>query len=298
MTSEVQTKQDETAAASVPWANLRFPPFPESALRTLNLVNDESAGMRQLSDLISSDPALCYEVLIIANSALLAQRHRVTSILQATVLLGTHTLKGICLTVAVRAYLGPSMSYPSVRAVWRHSLACALIAEQLSSAAAIDKGTAYTAGVVHEIGRFALAVLRPKDYAALLENHCGAASSIFERERELFVFDSREAAQYLITEWKLPSEFESIIRLQDGTRYLNELWSMRDLIEMCCHLADTAGFQVFPGCEVTPYPELLEAIPVRERSLFPIDISRLTFDIGNKINAIELGPSRPKQSSR
>jgi HD-like signal output (HDOD) protein len=269
------------------WANFRFPPFPEAALRVLKLVNDDTASMRQLSDVISADPALACEVLIIANSALMAQRHRVTSILQATALLGTRTLKGICLTVAVRAYLGPSMSYPSVRAVWRHSLACALIAEQLSAAAAVDKGTAYTAGVVHEIGRFALAVLRPKDYAILLEHHCGPASSILEPERELFGFDSREAGLHLIAEWRLPSQFESVVHLQNGTRYLHESWGMHNLTETCCHLADTAGFKLFAGCEVVPYLDLLEAIPIRERSLFPIDVSRLTFDIANKINAIE-----------
>ena len=290
MMTNVQTRQT-AVATPMHWANFRFPPFPESALRVLKLVNDDTTSMRQLSDVISADPALACEVLIIANSALLAQRHSVTSILQATVLLGLRTLKGICLTVAVRAYLGRSMSYPSVRAVWRHSLASALIAEQLSAATGVDKGTAYTAGVVHEIGRFALAVLRPKEYAALLEHHCGPPSSIFEPERELFGFDSREAGQHLISEWKLPSEFESVIRLQDGSRYLNESWSIRALTEMCCRLANTAGFKLFPGCEITPYPELLEAIPVRARSLFPIDVTRLTFDVGNKISAIELGPN-------
>jgi HD-like signal output (HDOD) protein len=290
MTSDVQTKQREsTAATAVPWANFRLPPFPETALRVLRLVNDDSASMRQLSDVISSDPALACEVLIIANSALLAQRHRVTSILQATVLLGTRTLKGVCLTVAVRAYLGRSMSYPSLRAVWRHSLACALIAEQLAGAAAMDKGTAYTGGVVHEIGRFALAVLRPKEYAALLDSHTGPASSILESERGLFGFDHREAGHHVITEWKLPSEFESMLDLQCSVRHLNDPWKMQDLIHVCCCLADTAGFKVFPGCEEIPYADLLEAIPVRERSLFHADSNRLAFDIGSKINAIELG---------
>jgi HD-like signal output (HDOD) protein len=288
MTSDVQTK-DEAAVAAIPWANFRFPPFPESALRALKLVNDDSASMRQLSDVISSDPALAVEVLIIANSALLAQRHRVTSILQATVLLGVRTLKGVCLTVAVRAYLGRSMSFPSLRAIWKHSLACALIAEQLADTASIDNGTAYTAGVLHEIGRFALAVLRPKEYAALLEDHVGPAGSLLDSERDLFGFDHHEAGQHLIAEWNLPPEFESILSLHDHQRPLSDFWSMQDLIHMCCRLADTAGFQVSPGCEATPYADLLEIIPARKRSLFPADVTRLAFDINRTISAIEQG---------
>jgi HD-like signal output (HDOD) protein len=233
------------------------------------------------------DPALSCEVLIIANSALLAQRHRVTSILQASVLLGTNTLKGVCLTVAVRAYLGSSLSYPSLRAVWRHSLASALIAEQLAGAAALDKGTAYTGGVMHEIGRFALAVLRPKEYAALLEKHRGPAGSILESEQKLFGFDSCEAGEHLITEWNLPAQFLAMLHPPNCVRHNGDPWQMYDVVRMSCRLADAAGFTLFPGCEVVPYTELLESIPVRERSLLNTDITRLTFDIGSRIKAIE-----------
>jgi HD-like signal output (HDOD) protein len=284
----VPAEYTETSeVAEVPWAHLRLPPFPEAALRALKLVNDEYASMRHLSDLICADPALSCEVLIIANSALLAQRHRVTSILQASVLLGTNTLKGVCLTVAVRAYLGSSLSYPSLRAIWRHSLASALIAEQLAGAAALDKGTAYTGGVMHEIGRFALAVLRPKDYAALLETHRGSATSLLESEQQMFGFDSCQAGEHLITDWNLPPQFLSMLHSTDCVRHNGDPWQMHDVVGMSCRLADAAGFTIFPGCEVVPYADLLESIPVRERSLMNTDVTRLTFDIASRIKAIE-----------
>lgn len=61
--------------------------------------------MRQLGDLISTDPSFSSEVLTIANSALYANRSPITSILQAIAILGTNKLKGVCLAVGVRAYL-------------------------------------------------------------------------------------------------------------------------------------------------------------------------------------------------
>jgi HD-like signal output (HDOD) protein len=288
ITNRPPTGQSKSsAAAEIPWAHLRLPPFPEFALRALKLVNDEDASMRHLSDLICVDAALSCEVLIIANSALLAQRHRVSSILQASVLLGTNTLKGVCLTVAVRAYLGKSLSYPALRAVWRHSLASALIAEQLAGAASLDNGAAYTGGVVHEIGRFALAALRPKEYSALLEKHCGSAVSILESERNLFGFDSCQAGEHLIEEWNLPAQFLAMLHPATGIRHNGDRWQVPDLVHMSCRLADAAGFTIFPGCEVVPYTELLESIPVRERSLLNTDVTRLAFDIGSRIKAIE-----------
>src|SRR5580704_2896099 len=59
-------------AVKLPWAHLRIPPFPQVAIRILQLTNNEDASMRQLSDLISSEPAFSSEVLTIANSALYA----------------------------------------------------------------------------------------------------------------------------------------------------------------------------------------------------------------------------------
>lgn len=65
--------------ASLPWAHLRLPPFPQVAIHLLRLANDENVQLHHLSDLISSDPAFAAEVLTIANSsqcpALSSQQH-------------------------------------------------------------------------------------------------------------------------------------------------------------------------------------------------------------------------------
>jgi HD-like signal output (HDOD) protein len=146
----------------VPWAHLHLPPFPQIAIRVLQSANNENVPMRQLSDLISSDPAFSSEVLTIANSVLYAPCFPVTSILQAIAVLGTNNLKGLCLTVGVRAYLGKSLTHPSLRAIWRHNLACGLVAEHqhLAASGLMDKDAAYTAGVMHDIGRLPLVVIR------------------------------------------------------------------------------------------------------------------------------------------
>ena len=137
--------------SNVPWAHLRLPPFPQVAIRVLQLVNRETIQLHQLSELIASDPAFAGEILTIANSALYAPRFPTKSILQAIAVLGANNLQGICLTVGTRAYLGKAFNQPSMRLVWRHNLASALIGAQLASAGFLDKDTAYTAGVIHDI---------------------------------------------------------------------------------------------------------------------------------------------------
>ena len=133
------------------------------------------------ANLISSDPAFASEVLTVSNSLLYAPRYSSTTIPQAVAVLGANTMQGICVTVGVRAYLGNAISYPAMRNLWRHNLACAMIAKRIAGAGSIDKDIAYTAGIFHDIGRMALAVIQSKGYAALLDKHRGPAASMLRR---------------------------------------------------------------------------------------------------------------------
>jgi hypothetical protein len=129
-----------------------------------------------------------------------------SSILQAIAVLGINNLQGMCLTVAARTYMGKALNQPAMQVIWRHNLACALIAEQLASAGFMDKDIAYTSGMLHDIGRLALATVRPKEYAALLQTHNGSGESILEPERNLFGMDHCGIGHHLISDWKLPPD--------------------------------------------------------------------------------------------
>lgn len=269
------------------WAHLRLPPFPQVALRVLQLVNNENVQLNQLSDLIASDPAFASEVLTIANSMLYAPRFPSNSILQAIAVLGANNLQGLCLTVGVRAYMGKTLSQPAMRALWRHNLACALIAEQMAVAGALNKDIAYTSGVMHDIGRLALAVIRPKEFALLLGSHSGSPASILQGERDLFGWDHCETGRQLVTDWKLPREFEAIVAEHHTPHASNIPWEMPALISLSCRMADTVGFPAFPGCEATPYPELLAVLPAQDRARFPADLASLAELVAEKVNAVE-----------
>jgi putative nucleotidyltransferase with HDIG domain len=283
----VQIAAESKKVVNLPWAHLRLPPFPQVAIRVLQLANNENVQLHQLCELISSDPAFASEVLTVANSALYASRYPSNSILQAIAVLGANKLHGMCITVGVRAYLGKSMSHPSMRSLWRHNLACAIIAEQLASVGFLDKDTAYTSGILHDIGRIALAVIQPKEYANLLETHRGSPASILEGERQLFGWDHCETGQQLIANWKLPSDLDTIVSEHHCAMRTDGAWGLCELIKISCRMADAAGFPAFSGCEATPYPELLDEVPARERRLFCPDIETLVTEVTKSIHAIE-----------
>jgi HD-like signal output (HDOD) protein len=287
------TGKDESMAR-LPWAQLRLPPFPQVAMRVLQLVSNENVQLHQLSDLVSSDPAFASEVLTVANSVLYSPRYASSSIMQAVAVLGANTLQGMCITVGVRAYLGRSMNYPAMRDLWRHSLACALISQRVAAAGFLDKDTAYTSGILHDIGRVALAVIQPKEYSNLLATHRGTPESILEGEKQLFGWDHCETGRRLIWEWELPADFEAVVSEHHrtvgdgGPLGVNAPWGMSELVKMSCRMADALGFPAFHGCERTEFDAIIEELPERERKRFCKDRRMLAMEIADGIHAIEV----------
>lgn len=271
----------------LPWAQLRLQPFPEVALRVLQLYKDENVPLSKISNLISSDPAFSSEVLIVVNSYLYSARQAITSILHAVVALGARRLQGLCLTVGVRTFLGKRLADPVMHRLWEHNIATAIIAEQLAQLGYIDPDTAYTAGVLHDIGRLGLALIRPEEYSVIFETHAGSPASVLERERELFGLDHCAVGIELIKEWKLPDDFLSTTECHHRPRDMKAEWTLEEIMKMSCKFADIAGFPAFAGCECESYAELLGQLPERERTQFFESQEELSAEVAASIAAME-----------
>jgi HD-like signal output (HDOD) protein len=277
----------QNQAAQIDWAHLRMPPFPQVALKVLQLANNENVQLSKLGELISSDPAFASEVLTVVNSLLYAPRYPIRSILQAIEVLGASHLQGLCLTVGVRTYLGKWLGHPTMRTIWRHNMASALIAQQIASAGTTDRDIAYTAGMLHGIGMLALAVVQPQEYIHLLGTFIGTPTGILQRERAVFGIDHCELGARLVADWRLPEEFAEVMSATHMCDESQGGWGVPQIVGLSCRMADSAGFSAFSACHASPFPELLEKLPARERKLFHTDVESLSFEVSKKIGALE-----------
>ncbi|HEX4038863.1 MAG TPA: HDOD domain-containing protein [Acidobacteriaceae bacterium] len=263
--------------------DLRLRPFPSIALKVMRLSERDDVHMGRLASLIESDPAFSTEVLKVANGWMYARREPIASARQAVAALGTRRLQGLCLTVGVRTFLGQSPQMPITRALWQHSVATALIAEELAQNSEIDADIAYTAGLLHDIGRLGLMVAWPKAYAALLESHCGSPASILELEAGLFGADHCTLSNLLIRDWELPS---ALFAGQHHGARLQE-WNLAEQIKMSCRLADAAGMTAFPGCSIGDYATLLGELPEECRTRLPGEIEAHRKNMKSKLEGLE-----------
>ena len=104
------------------WQPDKLPPFPAVALKALNLSAGTDTSLLELCNLIRSDPAFSAAILKIANSPLVAFSKAITSIMQASMLLGFQRLRGVVITVGLKAYLQKAFT-PPLQSCWRHCVA-------------------------------------------------------------------------------------------------------------------------------------------------------------------------------
>ena len=269
-----------------PWALINLPPFPAVAARILELLAKDDAGVKDLAALIRADVAFSSEILTLANSALFAFRTEITSILQATVLLGLARVKAIALTVGLRSYLTNSLKIPALLACWRHSLACAVLCEAIAPACFFERDVAYVAGLMHDVGRLALTVVEPVKYSNLILEAEEKALNVLDRERELFGVDHCEAGRWLVEQWKLPPQFAEIAAHHHDSRS-PEKFDMVALARMSCRLADCIGFAAVRPLDTPSFDEILSELPPAAHKRVLLDREELTFKVAMKINSVE-----------
>ena len=201
-------------------------------------------------------------------------------------LLGFERVQALAVTIGIRAYLRDSLEIPVLRGCWRHSLACAIIAEQLSKIGLLDKDALYTAGVMHDIGRLALAICHRKAYADFLGATELQPCDVLARERELFGMDHCEAGRALVAAWNLPQEF-AVIAARHHEALNPGNFDTLTVVQFACRLADAVGFPVAHSSNPLPYEALRDELPAEDRHHLPADPAELASHIETAMKVME-----------
>ena len=266
------------------WRPERLPPFPAIALKALNLIAGRDTSLLELCELIRSDTAFSTAILRIANSPLVAFSRNITSVVQASMLLGFRRLKSVVITVGLKTYLQGPVT-PLLQSCWQHSVACALIAERAASESGMDKDFAYTAGIMHDIGRAAMVAAGPQSYARIVAQEADEPRDLLLRERELFGVDHCEAGASLVKTWNLPGAFLEITARHHESG--PPVPGTASVIAPSCRLADALGFAMEKYQAVHTYPDLLGAFSESARKRFPPEADAFVAEITSEIRLIE-----------
>ena len=183
-----------------------------------------------LADIIVRDPSLAARFLRLANSAYYGLPCQVRDVTHALVLLGEQEVYKMVATVSVFSSLASGGSQMTHRReqFWMHSVSCAVLANLLDKVLNLNnEGAAYTAGLLHDIGKVVLDQVFPREYAACLQLAESRGCSAWEVEEELLGADHCEVGAWLAERWNLPPEICETIR---SHHRFNEALIHRELV--------------------------------------------------------------------
>jgi HD-like signal output (HDOD) protein len=270
-----------------------LPPMPTVATTLVTLLAKEHVGLAEVSAAIAVDPAVSAEVLRAANSAYYGIRGEVTNLQHAATLLGLDRIRALAATIGLRRYLGTTLTAPAVRRSWRHNLACALVADQLAKRCGGHRADAYTAGLLHDLGRLALIVAHPTAYPAFLDTTRATGVRLLAEEREIFVMDHCEAGRWLTEQLLLPRSFQDVAAHHHDAAAIGPT-ELLGRVGVACRLADHLGHWV-----VAPSPPagdhdaaavldaLLQPLGAAHRASVVSELDDLAAEVAHELGALD-----------
>lgn len=229
-----------------------LPPLSAVAIQ-LQLLAKDDLGLDDVAEIIKADAALSADVLFLANSPLFGMRKTVTGIMHAVALMGLNRVMRLVITAALRSFGGSARGTPAMNRCWRHNLACGLICEELARTVDQDPDVAYTAGLLHDIGRSGMLCLWTQRYGPLLDAAPFDPVALLAAERQEFGIAHTEAGAFLLRIWRLPEVLIEAAQLHHDSPQPGVMDYM-GTVHCACALADRLGFVVTGR----PAPEPLE----------------------------------------
>ena len=271
-----------------PWALRLLPPFPAIAHRIMALASQEDINIQELSGLVRMDPSFSAELLRFANSALFSVRREVTSLSHAIVIVGTDRVKTMATLVAVNRMVRSSVRIGALRKVWVHSLVTAIIAEEAARLARLERDTAYTAGLLHNLGTLGLMSAYPDEYSRMLEVSDDFGFDLLETERDLFEIDHCSAGAYIGQDWDFPFTLTDVIAAHHHLPIAGEA-SLHNLVRVSWRLAEALGYAAFSPEKPWTWQELVALLPATQSvSWLTESVEAAQFELQKRVAAIPL----------
>jgi putative nucleotidyltransferase with HDIG domain len=191
-----------------------LPSLPQVIIDLQSAMAREDVSIDAIADTVSLDQALAAKALRVANCSFYGVPGRVVSIRQAIGMLGLRSVSTV-LTIAAVSQSIPRPSCPGfdMARYWRHSVAVALCARDIARSLRLDADVAFTAGLLHDLGRLALASQVPASLAAALRRRDELDCAMLDAERSTLGTDHAVLGSQVAARWHFGPAIVEAIRL-------------------------------------------------------------------------------------
>ncbi len=180
--------------------------LPAVAARVIEIAGGEQFSAHELAQVVASDQALTAKLRRLSNSAYYGYPRQITTVRDAVVLLGFRAVRSAALASCVIDTLPDRAANTDPQRFWRFSVTVGMLAEVLSQAHRRHMDEAFTAGVLHNVGRLALDQHRPRELMAATTLAVRKKVSLAEAETAIFGFTDAQLGGALAAHWNFPED--------------------------------------------------------------------------------------------
>lgn len=198
-----------------------LPPLPAVALRVMQVAQDPKSSASDLALVVSADPGLSARILRTVNSAAYRRSREITSVQEALVMLGFVQARNVAVSGAIGGAYAPDAinALFRIETFWRHSLAVAFKSAEIAGQShKVDVPSAFTTGILHNMGRLAVFYADPAGLDQAVAQCMATGHALEQVEHEMLGYDHAEVGQLLATRWKLPAPIVEAIGQHHGAQ--------------------------------------------------------------------------------
>lgn len=268
-----------------------IPPMPAAVERLCQLTQDPEVDAHAVTQVISTNEVLTSRILRVANSTFYGLSQKIGTVSQAIVVLGFQGVRSLALGVTAFGFrVGPDANMPLDReALWRHSLAVASAAREICQLLGeTDSEEAFTAGLLHDIGKVVLMEFFREEYARVLREAAAGMESLQALEKKAFGVNNTEVGGELCNHWKMPpsltrmvSEHHVVLHGRDGV-------SREDRKVVAIRVADNLARISQIGADGEPNVEADFLHVVETRDLLPEQLRQILLSLPEAVRKAEV----------
>lgn len=191
-----------------------LPSLPTVAIQILQMTQADDLSIADIAKVIQQDPALTSKLLRIVNSSLFGMQRKISSLQQATVVLGLRTVRVMVLSFSLVDSLGQKDArHFDYRLYWRRSLTMAVLARLLAERT--QKSIAdesFVTGLLCDIGMLASVQCARDLYNPVINHYRENRQSMHMVESQVLGLTHETITAALLDHWGLPTEMCEAVR--------------------------------------------------------------------------------------
>lgn len=181
--------------------------FSPTVSQVLKLTGSPNTSLDAVSKAVRQDQAMALKILKVANSSVYSREDRVDTIHKGILRIGMNSIRQTVLNIGVvERFSSPAFKeHVSTAHFWEHSIACGIIAAEIVHAMdGKEADSAFTSGLLHDLGRIVFAEVLGDQYIKVIETARRLHAPLELVESRLLLLNHADVMDRLLNAWHFP----------------------------------------------------------------------------------------------